>query len=170
MRKAASPWRAALDLLGQARGLSWASGAATEAAWERVHLAEQALLAPAPTPALAAEKLHYLLAVLQTPALALLRLSEQPWRHRLLRSAIDDVAALQATLDRAEAECRRLRRAAATSLAGQTSVLTEQLKTMRAELQAVGAERDAALAAVARVNQRHLRPIAPGVGGIERRH
>ncbi len=159
MRKAAdSAWRTALARLAHARSLSWACGATTEAAWEAVRVVEEGLLAPAPTPPLVAEKLHYLLAVMQPPATAALRLPEQPWRHRLLQSAIDDIGLLQAALRAAETECCRLRRAASTLASPARTVpdVARQLADTCVELQEARAERDAALDAVARLNQRQL--------------
>jgi len=96
-RPAPSIWGPALDHLAQARKSSWTRGAATGAAWGAVHIGEKALLAAAPSPVLVGEKLCYLLAVTQVPEIMALRQREQPWHHRLPRSAIEDVACLAAT-------------------------------------------------------------------------
>ena len=155
MRRAAdSAWRTALARLTYARGLSWSCGEATEAAWEQVRVAEEVLLTPAPTPPQLKEKLQYLLAVMQPPVLSGSHLPEQPWRHRLLRSAIDDLGAVQSALEGAESECRRLRRAAGASRTAPD--MSRTLADTCAELQEARAERDAALDAVARLNQRQL--------------
>jgi len=151
----ASSWRAALDRLAHARSLSWADGAATEAAWEQVRQGESTLLADTPDLAALAEKLRYLLAVGQPSDAAALPLAEQPWRHRVLRAAIQDAAALGTALGEAQSECRRLRRAWTQAPPGGRSTVPvpDQVAALRAKLGESLAERDAALDALARWNQ-----------------
>ena len=157
-RPVASPWSLALHHLAQARGSSWTRGAATGAAWDAVHTGEELLLAAAPCPATVGAKLRYLLAITQPTGSAALRQREQPWRHRLLQSAIEDVAHLGAALAAAQAEAQRLHKGASRSsrtTAG-AACLREQLAACRTELGEIAAERDAALDALARANQHHV--------------
>ncbi len=149
------PWRAALDRLAHARSLSWAGGAATEAAWEQVRQGEEALTAAAPDPAMLADKLQYLLAVGQPSDAVALPVTEQPWRRRVLCAAIQDAATLSAALSAAQSECRRLQRAWTQAAPGGRSALPvpDQVAALRAKLEESLAERDAALDALARSNQ-----------------
>jgi len=162
---APSIWGQALDHLAQARKSSWTQGAATGAAWDAVNIGEEALLAAAPSPALVGEKLRYLLAVAQVPEVAALRQREQPWCHRLLRSAIEDVARVGTSLAAAQAEADRLQKGVRRPPRTSPEVvrLREQIGQYQTGLQEAAAERDAALAALARVN--HHPTLAATSGG-----
>ncbi len=164
-RPAPSIWGLALDHLAQARKSSWTRSAATGAAWDAVNVGEEALLAAAPSPALIGEKLRYLLAVTQVPGGMALRQREQPWRHRLLRSAIEDVTRLGASLATAKAEAERLQKGVRRQLRIPPEVvrLREEMTQCLTELEEAAAERDAALDALARVNQRPI--LAATFGG-----
>ena len=156
-RSVPSPWSLALDRLAHARNASWLDGLATEATWDTVHAGEAALLAAASCPLTISEKLNYLLAIAQPPNTAMLPMHRQPWRHRLLRSAIGDLARLDAALAAAQAESQRSRRATRNpSQAGSlVARLREQLTECQTELNEAAGERDAAVAALMRANQQH---------------
>lgn len=156
-RSVPSLWSLALDRLAHARNASWLDGLATEATWDTVHAGEAALLAAASTPLTIGEKLHYLLAIAQPPDISSLPVHQQPWRHRLLRSAISDLVRLDAVLAAAQAEARRSRRATCSPPQAGTLVtrLREQLTECKAELDEAAGERDSALAALMRANQQH---------------
>lgn len=94
----------------------------------------------------------------------------QPWRHRLLRPAISELARLDAVLAAAQSKARRSRRANCSLSQAGTLVarLRKQLTECQTERNEAAGERDAALAALMCTNQQyavtalttpHTRPI-----------
>ena len=155
-RPVPSLWSSAIDQLAHARGLNWALGAATGAAWDAVHTGEEALLAAAPSLPIVGEKLRYLLAIIQ-PFDAAGSRQQQPWRHRLLRSAIEDLDHLGTALAAAQAEARRPHKGAGRRVRPMPEIarLRGQLAECQAELEEAAAMRDAALDALGRANRVH---------------